>query len=131
MNDHSDYYEIGTPVSVPLRFCSSGYYRVAAKASCRKCGRSFMQVLRCHRISTAEAYGLTPPRLPDPNDEQIVTSLLRMAEEHGVGADNRDSGMWYKPGLHAKGCPVGRVRRSGPMLVANVDVQGRARWGRA
>ena len=111
IGDHNEYYELGTPRHAPLRFCVDGFYRLAAKATCRCCGRAFMQVLRCHRMRPAEVHGLVPMMRPDPSDEQIITTMMLKACEHGVG----------NPRLHSRGCRVGAVRRTGPMALAGVQ----------
>lgn len=116
--DLSDYYRIYTPFHVPLRFCADGYYRLTAKAECRKCGRSFMQILRCHRYRSPLGI-IAMTRKPDPNEEKVMTSFMLRACEHGIG----------NPRVHTKGCSVGSMKKSGKVLLAGMhssQIGGRA-----
>lgn len=91
--DLSQYYRVYTPVDVPLRFCHDGFYRLAAKCECVSCGRAFMQVVRCHRF-TVQRSALATPRLtkrPDPKDEQIISTFMLKACDHGCGCSNKDN----------------------------------------
>ena len=92
--DLSEFYKIYTPIEVPIRFCKDGYYRLAAKAECVKCGRSFPQVVRCSRMVEVPAFPLAPARLaprPDPNDEKVISTFMLNACDHGVGCANREN----------------------------------------
>lgn len=88
--DLSEFYRVYTPVGVPLRFCRDGYYRLAAKCECVKCGGRFVQVVRCHRF-TVQRSALATPRLtkrPDPKDEQVISTFMVKACDHGCGCAN-------------------------------------------
>lgn len=98
----SEYYRIYTPIDVPLGFCRDGYYRLAARAECKKCGRGFVQILRGDRFRNALGIELAN-RKPDPHDEKVMTQLMLAVCNHGVG----------DPRLHRRGCEVGAVKRTG------------------
>ena len=101
-------YKIHTPHDVPLRFHRDGYLRLAAKVECVKCGKGFMQIIRCHRYLN-EIGMLIPARRPNPNDERIMTSFMLAACRNGVG----------KARAHMAGCPVADMPQ-GKFLLGDV-----------
>lgn len=109
--DLSDYYAIHTPTDVPLGFCSDGYYRLAAKAECRKCGQSFVQIIRCHRYRDESPVSITQmTKKPDPNDAQVMTSFMVKACNNGVG----------NPKVHMRGCSIGSIPRTGKFALTGL-----------
>lgn len=100
-------YKLHTPVPVPLRFHRDGYYRLAAKAECAVCGKGFMQIIRCHRIS--HDLLVLPVKRDDPNDEKVMSSFMLAACRNGVG----------NPRAHMPGCVVGRMPK-GKFLLGDV-----------
>ena len=111
---NSEYYVIRqTPIDVPLRFNNDGYFRITSKAECKKCGRGFMQVLRCHRYRSDFGVLMVGVKRPDPNDERVETSFMLAVLNHGVG----------KPELHKRGCEIGRIKRTGKFRLEAVGMR--------
>ena len=98
--DWNEFYLIHEPVPVPLQFGGKSFTRLAAKCECRKCGRSFIEVLRLHNVHTDIVTEIAY-RKPDMSDEKIMTSFMVMACENGVGC-------WKtcRPWKHVKVCQM-------------------------
>lgn len=113
LEDRSEFYKMSTPISVPLRFCRDGFFRLAADMTCLGCGRRFVQVVRVPRNLRGNI--ILPERMPDPTDEQMVSKIMLSACEHGVG----------NPKLHTPECWVGKHKRTGPMVLKGMRPRNR------
>ena len=103
-------YRIYDPREVPLRFWRDGFYRLAARVECSKCGGAFVQIIRAHRYRSPMGLDLPTVRHPDPNDERIMSSFMAAACKNGVG----------NPTKHSRECPVGRMPK-GRWLIAGTS----------
>lgn len=81
--DYNDFYRIHSPEVSPLPF--GGFYRLAAKAECVKCGRHFIQVIRAHKVQLGSFLTDIVIIKPTPSDEKIMTTFMLRACENGVG----------------------------------------------
>lgn len=81
--DWNEFYRIHTPIPTPLPF--GGFWRLAAKCECVKCGRDFIQVIRVHKVQLGSFLSETVIHKANPNDEKIMTTFMLRACENGVG----------------------------------------------
>ena len=161
--DLSAYYQILTPGNRPLLFAVGGFYRLVAQCRCVACGREVPITINCHQVYKQDGGHLGLRRKnpePNPNDQQVISSFMLAAANHGCGCANRDNFFtdstgklqpkifdtllwktksclhapettcnmcepckrpvrWLKwaPHLHARGCSVGQMVRTGPFRV--------------
>ena len=117
LRDRTDNYIIGDPYPVPLVF-KDGWLRVASRTECRKCGKVVICILRTHRYRSELAdYGIVlASKAKDPSYEKIMSSMAVRTEERRTGVKE----------MHHPGCEVGKVKRTGNMMLNSMTTRGRA-----
>ena len=91
--DLSQFYQILTPGDRPLLFCVGGFYRLIAQCRCVACGGQVPITINCHKVYRQDGpLGLRRKNPePDPKDQQIISSFMLAACNHGCGCARRDN----------------------------------------
>lgn len=108
--DFNQFIQVYQPEVTPLPF--GGFYRLASKIRCVKCGRcdppQSIQVIRVHKVQLPD-FGMTDKEVlvkPVPNDEKLMTTMMLRACDNFVGCWNT-----CRPWQHLKVCQLPLRRR--------------------
>lgn len=93
----NDWFRIATPVQAPKTY--GGFVWLAARCTCKKCGRDHTQALRIHQVLLPSFLGEVVIHKPMPSDEKIASDFSLHAAENGVGCWRR-----CRPWKHNKVC---------------------------